>query len=374
MEINNEAIHENADVSAEDLIPVETVEGKEPKEELNLSPRDVKLREIAARREAEYAENSGEAPSYKANLADEQEAEEAADPKELKPSPVYMNGDGEYVMKLKINGQEVEQRVDHVVATAQKHESADQRLQALHDQQRSLEEQRRRQEEYDRQLQAERLRLEEVGKRFSAPSGQDVGKEGLSVDDIDAILDEAAESLFDGDKSKFVEKLKPLLKGRENDATLNVEELIQRARDETIRDIDQREQAKARQSAEADYQKSIRQGVEWLEKTYPIIDDSRRLRDLVDLETETIQATEPNLTPFEMIQKATETVVKKVGLKQPTDKAPSDRLENKSQMRLPPLRQGSSPYTPPVEEVVDNSPKAVIARQREQREMLAGRR
>jgi len=375
MEIENEAIQ--GDVSTEGLTPVEVVEEIETGS--SLSPREEKMAAIVAKREEAIENNNGESKTYEQALGINPDADELAEA-ELeaninKPSldneelelPFYRKDDGTLAMKLKVNGEETERSLDQIVATAQKHESADRKLQDIHNRTLQLDEKERRQEEYEQALLAERQRLESA-QQISQPSEQDAGNT-----DLDELLSSAAEGLFDGDVEKFVQALRPALEGRQQqEPTLNVDQIVEQARTAAIRDVEQRERNQKQHNSEVAFQNSTREGVEWLETEHPEVGDSLKLRNLVDQETIRLMEEKPNLSPKEIIQEATEVVIKKAGIGNDPTLPPSSRESNKTQIKPPPLRQGSSTYVPPVKQEIDTSPQAVIARERARRQKVAG--
>lgn len=353
-----EAIQPDVSIG-ENLEPIEVVELEEDKNDVTLSPRDLKMKEITDRRNSEYIDNSGEVETFNQNLGEKDYDDLDPDP-EPKPkeqaadSPFYQNDDGEMVMKLKVNGVESERTLEQLVSSHQKNESGDQKLQAAHDRQVLLDERERQQNERDK------VALEQ---QSSQPSEQDAGEE-----DRKQLLKDAAQDLFDGDAEAYADKMEKLDGGRQQ-PTQNSREIIDQAKSELNQErVEEEQQAKATR-----FEDSRQGGIKWLSENYPDVDDSKRLTQLVDAETTVIINAGTDLSPMEVIKKATETVVKRAGLQEEPTIQSSDRSNNKTNMRPPPIRQKSSTYVQPVTEEVDSSPQAVIARMRTKKNAIAGR-
>jgi hypothetical protein len=239
-------------------------------------------------------------------------------------------------MKLKINGVEVERSLDQITATAQKHEAADKRLQEAASYQRQL-------EDYEQRLRQQEQALAQKNTQLSM---QDVGSD-VSDEKIDSFL----EQIYDGNTENARSVLKDILKGRQQ-PTLDPNELTARAKQEAIMEFEQRIQKK-------EYDNSVSNGVAWLSESHPEVMSDPMLYQFVDTQTIRIAQEEPNLTPEQVIKKATQVVLDKFG-----NQSTSSRDSNKAQLKAQPKRQAGTRYVQPQKEVIDNSPAAVIARQK----------
>ena len=101
-----------------------------------------------------------------------------------------------------------------------------------------------------------------------------------------------------------------------------------------------------------------------------ILNVMNNLYSIIDGQTDVISRREPNLTPEEVIKKATETVLSLRGIETPTN----SRDANKSQLKSQPKSRAGLRHSPPQKPVIDTSPAAVIARQKAQRSQVANRR
>jgi hypothetical protein len=348
---NKEAIKEDIqDVSIDELEPIEIEE--EEKEAPRLSARDQKMKDVVDKRQQELANNDGEPVVEREfqQVGAEPKPEEdnliAAAPQS--PSPVYLNDEGEYVTKIKVNGVEIERPFSQVVATAQKQESGDIKLQRANEREHKL-------NEYEQLLRSEEARI--LAQRTSPPSNeQDAGIERSEQ------LQVVMEHLLDGQTKEAADILDKLMSGRQ-EPTFDVNDITRRAKEETI-------QALREENRKHDYSISLSNGIKWLEEQHPDVISDTNLYSIIDGQTDVISRREPNLTPEEVIKKATETVLSLRGIETPAN----SRDANKSQLKSQPKSRAGLRHSPPQKPVLDTSPAAVIARQKAQRSQVANRR
>ena len=338
------------DVSIGNEEPIE-VELKTDEKEQTLSKREQAMQAIVAQREDDLSNNDGE-PAVERDfqqVAKSQKDEPEEEP--VKPeSPVYQNESGEFVMKMKVNGKEVEKTLEQIKATAQKHESADLRLQQASERERQI-------QAYEQQIRQQQAEIEAQLNSVKAEgqlSQQDAGQ----TDDLKSVI----ENIYDGETDQAAEKLERLLKGRQ-EPTLDPNQLASMAKEQALAEM--REEARQR-----DYKASLDNGMRWLQEKHSDVLEDENLRSIVDSQTAVIMQREPHLTPEQVIRKATEMVLT-VSSKR---NGASDRESSKSQLQSHPKRQASRRYSPPKEEVIDNSPAAVIAREKARRGQIANRR
>ena len=117
------------------------------------------------------------------------------------------------------------------------------------------------------------------------------------------------------------------------------------------------------------YTSSVGKGAEWVNEHHPEISASESLTRFVDSEINAIMENEPNILPENAIKKAPEIVLEQMG-KPTTDT--SSRQINKAGLHREPARKSLSRKRP-APEVIDNSPQAVIAAMRKERQILTGR-
>ena len=354
--IENEVVQDVSATVEEQAEAIET-EVKQPL----LTPREEKLAALNKKHDESHTRHFD--PDYDPEAEDAEQADEVepepvvAATEEVKPepakveSPVRQNEKGEWVMKLKVNGVEVERSLDQITATAQKHESADVRLQQATQRQREL-------DEYQKVLDNEYQRLTQ--QQNTQPSKQDAGPNAQEA------AKKLMEQIYDGNTDEATQLLVGLLEqGRQQQPTLDTAELTRQATQQAIQEMERR-------SAERDYNSSLQRGVNWLNETHSDLVSDRDMLKFIDLKTEEIEKANPTLAPEEVIKKAAEEVAKRFG-KTKTDPVESIRTQNKATIVPQPKRQANSRHSVPKKPEVDNSPASVVERMKQQRQSVANR-
>ena len=335
-------------IAADDLEPVE-IEKEKP-----LSRED----KLAAISDSYNGADTGTIVDALGNeITDDMSAEDYddADPEPPVPapeSPVFLNDNNEYAMNLSVNGQEITRTVKEMQADSQKHLSADRRLQDIALQQK----------EYN-------AREAELSRREAAfnnqppvienpqPSSQDVGEDALNG--ARNVVDE----IFDGNTDSAAERLAQLIDGRQQPTQIDAGAIASQATADAISQIES-------MNAEKAYTESVGRGAAWVSENHPEITASDSLTRFVDAEISVIMTSEPRTSPEQAIKLATESVLKQMG--KPIETDVSSRNQNKAGLQREPTRRAARKQRPePV--VIDNSPSAVIAEMRKQRQVLTGR-
>ena len=352
MTIEDNELPENNDefvevIAPDDLEPVEIEEEQKP-----LSRED----KLAAIADSYNGADTGTIVDALGNeIADDMSAEDYdnADPEPPTPapeSPVFLNDANEFAMNLNVNGQEITRTVKEMQADSQKHLSADRRLQDIALQQKDFD-----------------VRLAELAQREEAlnhqpvtenpqPSSQDVGEAAL--DGARHVVDE----IFDGNTDSAAERLAQLLEGRQQPTQIDAGAIGRQATADAISQIESMNADKA-------YTESVGRGAEWVNEHHPEITASDSLTRFVDAEINVIMSNEPKTSPEQAIKLATEAVLKQMG--KPVEAEVSSRTQNKAGLQREPARRAARKQRPePV--VIDNSPSAVIAEMRKQRQVLRG--
>jgi len=333
--------------STEELEPieVEALEDTPPP----LSPREEKLEELSAVIEAE--DNGTIVDNLGNEISDEDYDEEDPEPPIVAPeSPVFLNSEGEYAMSLTVNGQEVVRTVKDITADSQKHMSADQRLERIAGQQKDF-----------NAREADLLQREAMFNEHAAAqannqlSSQDAGDDAL--ESAKALL----EQIYDGNSDDAAVQLAQLIAGRQQ-PTLDTDAIGRQATKDAIAQI-------GVMNAEKAYTDSIGKGADWVDEHHPEIRASKSLTRFVDSEINAIMASEPSTLPEDAIKQATEVVLEQMG--RPTTDT-SSRQINKAGLHREPAKKSLSRKRP-TPEVIDNSPQAVIAAMRKERQILTGR-
>jgi len=319
-----------------------------------LSPREAAIEAMAA---AKSEQSPGTIVDALGNEVDENlddEDYDNLDPEIKAPepeSPVFLNDDGKYAMKLAVNGSEVVRSLDEIVAESQKQISADQRLQDAAEQRKQIEV--REAELLQRENAVNEASLQQNNQLSSQDVGEDARSEARSF----------VEGVYEGDTEAAIEQLAKIIQGRQLPTQVDANAIGQQAAKDAIATIEA-------MNAEKAYTGSLEDGVAWLEENHPDVRQNKSLERYVDAEINVIMTKEPSITPEAAIKRATETVLEQMG--QPKAEK-SSRASNKAGLHREPARKSLSKKRP-VPEVIDNSPAAVIAQMRKERQMIAGRR
>lgn len=354
--IKDQEIQDVSDIENQEQQEVEQVENQ------NLTPREEKLQSLNKKYDSSHTDNFD---------PDKTEAEESddipEDPQEQKPkSPVYLNDKGEYVMKLKVNGVEVERTLEQITATAQKDVAADQRLQEAAESRKQLEQQAAQLQQWQQSLDAEHKRLESLAKDTQL-SQQDAGQEA-DASDVRALVAQHREYLYDGDTEKADEVMMQLIGLGRQQPTLNVDEVVNQAVQRSVQEQQRMTQQVEQERLQVEYKASLQRGGQWARENYGELLNDPDMYRLVDGKTEEIYKENPNLTPEEVIKKATEYVAQRFG-KQPVNQ----REGNKQKLPAQPKRLANSRHVTQKQPVVDNSPAAALQRIKEQRQAIQNR-
>ena len=334
-------------IAADDLEPVE-IEKEKP-----LSRED----KLAAISDSYNGADTGTIVDALGNeITDDMSAEDydAADPEPPVPaseSPVFLNDNNEYAMNLSVNGQEITRTVKEMQADSQKHLSADLRLENIAAQQKQF---NAREAELARREYALTAR---PAVENPQPSSQDVGEDALNG--ARNVVDE----IFDGNTDSAAERLAQLIDGRQQPTQIDAGAIASQATADAISQIES-------MNAEKAYTESVGRGYNWIGENHPEINDSEQLTRFVDAEINVIMTSEPRTSPEQAIKLATAEVLKHMG--KPVETDVSSRNQNKAGLQREPTRRAARKQRPePV--VIDNSPSAVIAEMRKQRQVLTGR-
>jgi hypothetical protein len=334
---------ENIDVPVE---AGEPTEDRKPEAKREPSERD--------RRLAELAKQHNESLGLRQEEADDEEEEEEESPplaaKAEIPDPfkefgAYRNPKGEYVTKMKVNGEEVEVPLSQIKSHLQKDIAGDRKLQEA-----AAERQR---------LQRERELLEQERTQKLQQSMAQNRPPKLDAEEAKKRARALLERVYDGDLDNAAEEFASYLQGSPVDTDNILAEAERRAMSALERKEAERNQR--------EFQDSINQGVSVLKTTHPEVLDDPRLFDLVDGETLRIldrqKSGDPefaSLTPKEIIIRAAQSVDewRKGAVGKPKQGTREERKAN-----LKPMPRGMNatrqPNKPPE---VDMSPAAVIAR------------
>jgi len=358
------------DVSADDQAAGDTQQTSAAKPEL--SERDRRLAEIyrqhneangievAAEDDAPDTDDDptadDETPADTEQDAAEEEPgdESAPDDESAQKDPLetlgyYQKDDGQYYTKLKVNGQEREVPASQLQAYIQKDLAGDTKLQQAADRQRQLEERERALNEREQQLRQQPQQLPEQGAEERLSKAKDV----LS-------------RLYDGDEDAAAQALVEMMGQQQS---LDPDQLLSEA-ERRAQSVYEQQEAQRRQQA---WQSSVDEGQQWFAQNHSDIQQDSEEWDLINLKTERmVEAAgrgDPefaDMTPRQMIERATNEVLGWKDKRQDTSKSSTQREDRKKGLKPVPRGMSRQPAQKKPKEP-DNSPQAVIARMRQSR-------
>ncbi|WP_372830995.1 hypothetical protein [Pontibacterium sp.] len=207
--VTDESAQHDAVAEEQEIRTEATEEGQS-----DLDPRAALMADIAARRSQERAEENGIEQDDDAKQEDEELEEREASPdsqdkgeaKSPAGTPVFER-DGQSFVRLKIDGQEVEQTLDKVLATAQKHGAADARLNEAAQRYQHL-------QKYEQDLTQREQQLAKLNDQKPPEQG---------AEDIADLAKQHAEAIYEGDQEAAAEILGKMLNAGRQPATPSID-------------------------------------------------------------------------------------------------------------------------------------------------------
>lgn len=332
-----------------------------------LSERELRMRELArdyrehhgyataedaASRSTEEDDDDGDepledikTPPQKAAVDDDTDDGAAPDP--LKELGYYRKDDGKLYTRMKVNGVEKEVAADQVAAYLQKDIAGDQKLQQAADRERQL-------QQREREIQAMEAKIRQQSSQPPEKGAEEIRQQAKSV----------LSSLWDGDDDAAADALMSFI--RQNSSQVDTNELLQQAEQRTMTVLQRRDA----EQQQREWDKSTKEGIEWLRENHVDMLEDEGKRDYVDhLTARMVDAkrngdpTLASLTPRDIIERAAKEANKLWQAATPPEPESNAREERKKNLK--PLPRGLAKQQnrkPPKE--VDTSPAAVIERMR----------
>lgn len=283
--------------------------------------------------------------------------------KGLEGLPLYQMPDGEVKVKMRVHGQDVYEPIERLNRSAQKATAGDIALQEAAKARQDLEQWEKTLAQKEAELSASRQ-----------PSPDAVDETALA-EEAKALVEEL--TLGDSDEAavklaSFVQK--NVARAAQGGSTVDPAAIVEQAK------------ASLRADSEAQSrQQDINTGFRRVADKYPDLVTDDRAFKLLDDEAERLEAVyrgDPEWTPSRIMEEAADTIAEYLGRTPKTDPPPvptadtagktSQREARKEGLRPIP-RAGAAVSQSTREEPVDNTPKSVVDRMREQRSRLAGR-
>jgi hypothetical protein len=360
--MKNDAIEDQKieDVSAE------ADAGEESTTKPSPSERDSAMEHIAKQyREAQGYQEPDDEDDVEADeldsdsAVDDTEQEEPEEPTaqedQLKELGYYRRSDGKLYTTMKVNGQEREVPADQVKAYLQKDLAGDSKLQAASDRERKLSEREQHLNELEQQLRKQSSHLP------SEKGDEEIRQQAKAV----------LSKVWDGDDDAAAEALSEFI--RQNTGQVNTDEILSEAERRANYAVEQREAEKAAR----EWDKSTRDGINWLRDNHPTVLEDENLREFVDARTARMVDAQRNgdpefadMTPRQIIEKAAGEAndwLQKQGLGRESEDTRGSARDNRKKNLKPMPRGISKQPTQDKPQEPDNSPAAAISRMRQGR-------
>ena len=217
------------------------------------------------------------------NRRNEEELIVEEEHEEPSPPPVRWSEElNAYVAKIKVDGEEQEVPFDEVVSSAQKVKASGKRF-----------EEAAAMKQYAEELRAEAERIRQERRDTPPPQEDEVDDDSLKE-----IIKQYHKALYDDDEEKAIELLQQI-RGR-GTATQTVDA-------ETTRRLIQQEiRQQQEQERNERFQRDVTIAQRRFEEEFPDIANDEVLRGIADQKTVEIMNSEPDLTPWEIISRASE--------------------------------------------------------------------
>ena len=278
------------------------------------SPRDEAMQRMVEARQAQEAEEiagTGEQPD-----TDDQTSE-----------PVYRNNDGQYVTRVKVNGQEFETTLDDLKAKAQMNWAADQRLQQA--------------KELQYRLQQQQAELETRANQQQESTNSD------ESDDLTESSREIVDLLYDGESDEAAARLASIMRGR------NTSDSAEQAAQKALQILNQQA-----------FDREVVEGNREFASEFSDLAEDPDLYRMANQRTIDLMQQHPDWTPKQVIKTAGEQT--RTWLQQKTGRVSDTREGRKQQLSSLPRSGAGTPYQHP-EEPPPQTASDVIQEMRRQR-------
>jgi len=353
---NDDAIN---DPKIEDVSAEETTAGEDSivTERTERTERENALAEISRQyRESQgYPDEEPEGePKDEPKEPEEAPDEAAAQDGNLKEMGYYRKPDGKLYTTLKVQGEEREVPADQVKAYLQKDLAGDRKLQQASDRERQMRDREQHLRTLEQQLQQKSSHPPEQG-------DEEIRQQAKSV----------LSKVWDGDDDAAAEALADFI--RQNSAQVNTDEILSEAERRATYAVEQREA----QKATLEWDKSTREGINWLRDNHPKVLEDENLREFVDARTARMvdahRQGDPefaDMTPRQIIEKAAGEAQDWLEKQGQAEDTPVDAREQRKRNLKPMPRGMSKQPTQQAKPEPDLSPAAQIERMRKQRAVI----
>jgi hypothetical protein len=255
----------------------EEVTESSPEEEY-LSEREKAIEQIAAKRDEEFEEETGEV------LGSEEPKEEVVE----KASSPFWKEDETWYTNVKVDGEDIQVPFDDLKSSHQKDRASQKRFEEA--------------AEYGRRVQEREAQLNAYIQKMQTqqPPPKDAEAVEEPKEESSNLIKKYHEALYEDDADKAAELFNTLTKGRSPSATQNVEEVVEKVLTRTM----SQQRAKVQRQQQYAYQKSLEDAVKHFDTEYPDIAGSPELRSIADNRTIDLTQSNPDWSPKQIMEEA----------------------------------------------------------------------
>jgi hypothetical protein len=343
-----DATQKDAEEVVEEVVE-EEVKNEEQEEHVDREvqgSREDMLKRIVDERESEVIKEIGEEGVY--DTEELEELEEVEEVEEVEEDAPVWKHEGQWVTKVKVNGQDVVVPFDGLKSSHQKDVASQQRFQQAAHKEKVLAQQEAQLRQYAQSLQ----------QKESAPS-TDEPEDGF---DYNKTVEEYHQALYEDDAAKAANLLQTLT-GR-NTATPNIDEAV----DKAVGQAFARRQAEQAQANQVAYENEVHNAVSWFDQEYPEISQNPDLRAIADNKTVTLMKENPSWTPGQIIYAAAE-YAKEWTNNSSAPQQPNKRVERKKKI-VPQPKSARQSAKPSEDDSGPKTPEQIIEEMRQARGQL----
>jgi len=273
------------DAEAEDALAVIQKRGEDLDDELRQldanggeEPEDDSAEDEDDSTEQQAADNTGQ--------DDDQDSDEPE-------SPLFMEG-GQWMTRVKVDGEVKTIPFDRLQAAAQKLEAGDKRLEKANRMQREIEERERRVREQEAQRQTEQLPAEGAEGQTGPESGQS--------EDVKELASKYHQALLNGEDDEVTNDLLTRLAtaNRQQQPEVDVNRITQ----EVESRVAERQQQQDQERQQAEYQAQIQTAYESFKEDFSDVANDPQLMQVADQFTVTVANENPTLSPLQVMKEA----------------------------------------------------------------------
>ena len=292
-----------------------------------VSDREKAMEVIAAKRDEEFEEETGEPLEAQKEEVLEEVVEE-------EPAPVWRDGDSWYTT-VKVDGEDIQVPFNDLKSSHQKDRASQKRFEEAAEYGRRVQQREVQLNAYVQQMQKQQQ--QQPLQQQSPP--QDATQDEEPVSDQTDLIKKYHEALYGDDADKAAELFGALtVKGRSAPATQNTN--VDEAVNEAVGRLMAQQRAEEQKRQQWAYHKSMEDAVHWFNDEYPDISKVPELRAIADNRTISLTQENPDWEPKKVIQEAADYTRQWVKSTLPENK--NERVQRKKKLVQQPKAASAS--------------------------------